>query len=102
MTSESPKPAIECASMEDVRFAIDALDRDIVALFGQRMRYIEAAARIKPDRGAVRDEARKADVIAKACAEATKVDFPEALTRQIYEILVEGSIAHEFEAFDRR
>jgi hypothetical protein len=37
------------------------------------MRYIEAAARIKPSRKAVRDEWRKQDVITKAAVQAEKV-----------------------------
>ena len=62
------------------------------------MRYIEAAARIKPDRAAVRDQWRIDDVIAKAKAQARKVDFPEELAEAVYATLVEGSIQHE----DRR
>jgi len=66
------------------------------------MRYIEAAARIKPARDAVRDEARKAAVIAHAAAEAARLDFPPDLATALYERLVEGSIAHEYEHFDAR
>lgn len=39
------------------------------------MRYIEAAARIKPSRKTVRDEWRKQDVITKAAATADKVQL---------------------------
>lgn len=88
--------------MPEVRAAIDHLDTEIVALLARRMRYIEAAARIKPDRDAVRDETRKAEVVDNACAAARERNFPQELTRQIYETLVEGSIAHEFEHFDLR
>ncbi len=90
-----------CTTMQDVRTAIDALDREIVALLALRMRYIEAAARVKTSRGAVRDEARKADVIAKACAAAEANGLSAAHVAAIYELLVERSIAHEFEVFDR-
>ncbi len=89
-------------SMAEVRYAIDAIDREIVALLGRRMRWIEAAGRIKPERGAVRDQWRKDDVHAKVRAEAERHDFPPVLLRDIYETLMEGSIAHEFEIFDAR
>jgi isochorismate pyruvate lyase len=102
MTSESIVPAARCTTMEEVRAGIDQVDAEIVTLFARRMRYIEAAARIKPDRDAVRDEPRKAEVIDHACAVAREQDFPEALARQIYETLVEESIAYEFDRFDRR
>ena len=86
--------------MSEVRAAIDSLDTLIVSLLGERMRYIEAAARIKPDRGAVRDEVRKAAVIAHAVKVANDRGFPPKLAYQLYDMLVEGSIAHEFEVYD--
>ena len=94
--------APDCTTMAEVRTAIDALDTRIVTLLAERMRYIEAAARIKPDRDAVRDEPRKAEVIAHARAVAEERGFPPALAEAIYELLVEGSITHEFERFDAR
>jgi isochorismate pyruvate lyase len=102
MTSESTVPAADCTTMDEVRAAIDQIDAEIVTLFARRMRYIEAAARIKPHRDDVRDEPRKAAVIDHACDVARETGFPEGLTRQIYELLVEGSIAHEFDRFDQR
>ena len=95
-------PAPDCTTMQEVRAGVDALDARIVTLLGERMRYMEAAARIKPTRDAVRDEPRKAAVIDHAAAVAAGVDFPEALVREIYEVLVEGSIAYELGKFDAR
>jgi len=89
-------------TMVEIRLAIDHLDRRIVALLGDRMRFIEAAARVKPSRKAVRDEWRKQDVITKAAAAAETVNFPPQLVRDVYEVLVEGSIGHEFATFDAR
>lgn len=89
-------------AMEEVRASIDAIDREIVALLGRRMRWIERAGQIKPNRAAVRDEWRKQDVHAKVGAEAEKHHFPSALLHDVYEILMEGSIAHEFKIFDAR
>ena len=102
MTEENPVPAARCATMAEVRAGIDSLDRRIVTLLAERLRYIEAAARIKPERDQVRDEWRKADVIAKARATAAAHDFPEELAAAVYEVLVEGSIAYEFDRFDAR
>ncbi|MEO0499634.1 MAG: chorismate mutase [Pseudomonadota bacterium] len=90
----------DCASMADIREGIDDLDRRIVALLAERMRYIEAAARVKTDRDAVRDEWRKADVIGKARAAARANGLDDMLVADLYELLVERSIAHEFVKFD--
>jgi isochorismate pyruvate lyase len=98
-----PTPTADhCTTMAQVRTAIDACDRRIVTLLAERMRYIEAAARIKQDRDAVRDEPRKQEVIDHAAAVASEAGFPPALVREIYDLLVEGSIAHELERFDAR
>lgn len=88
--------------MADVRAEIDRIDRAVIALLAERMGYIDAAGRIKPSRDAVRDEARKADVLAKVSAEARRLGLPEAIAQAVYEALVEGSIAHEFVVFDSR
>lgn len=89
-------------TMAEVRASIDSIDREIVALLGRRMRWIERAGQIKPNREAVRDQWRKDDVHAKVRAEAARHDFPPALLHDVYEVLMEGSIAHEFEIFDAR
>jgi isochorismate pyruvate lyase len=98
----NPVKPEECSTMADVRHGIDALDARIVALIGERFRYIEAAARIKDHRDAVRDETRKAVVIEHATRVARDAGVPEGLVGQIYELLVEASIAHELDYFDRR
>ena len=99
MSSNRVKPA-ECTTMAEVRHGIDRLDEAIVALLAERFRYMDAAARIKPERAAVRDEARKAEVIANARRHAALGNMPIAVIEDIYERLVEGSIAYEFERFD--
>lgn len=87
--------------MAEVRAGIDALDRRLVALLAERLRYIAAAARIKSERGAVRDEWRKADVLAKVEAASRELGVPTDLSADLWERLVEYSIAHEFILFDR-
>ena len=99
MTEERVKPA-ECRTMEEVRHGIDRLDERIVALIGERFRYMDVAARIKPTRETVRDEWRKAQVIDNARRNARAADVPEEVIGDIYERLVEGSIAYEFDRFD--
>jgi len=90
----------DAKTMAQVRTAIDDLDRQIVALFGRRMRYIEAAAMIKPGRDAVRDEWRINDVLGKVREQAEKVRFPSELAEGAYRVLVEGSVQHEFTKWD--
>ena len=99
MTMKSHTPEA-CHSMTDVRRGVDALDAEIVRLIGLRFRYMDAAARIKPEREAVRDEARKAEVLRNVVAHARAADAPEAAVAELYERLIEASIAYEFHRFD--
>ncbi|MDR3512304.1 MAG: chorismate mutase [Caulobacteraceae bacterium] len=90
-----------CASMADVRQGVDALDRALVTLLAERQRYMDAAARIKTERGAVRDEARIEDVVAKVKAAARAAGLSEAIAEPVWRLLIERCIAHEFEVWDR-
>lgn len=92
----------DCTTMAEVRAGVDATDRELVILLARRFAFMTAAARIKPDRADVRDESRKAQVIANAVAAARAAGLPEGLAAEIWETLVEASIAFEFEKFDGR
>lgn len=100
MTDNILDPA-DCSTMAEVRAGVDDVDRRIVTLLQRRFGYMNAAARIKPDRSAVRDEWRKADVLAKVDASAADLGVDRQLMARLYEDLIETSIAHELEVFDR-
>lgn len=87
--------------MAEVRRGVDAVDRQLVALLRRRFGYMDAAARIKPDRAAVRDEWRKADVLSKVDEAAKELGVDRKLMARLYEDLIETSIAHEFDVYDR-
>ncbi|MCZ8136764.1 MAG: chorismate mutase [Porphyrobacter sp.] len=99
--TDTPLSPENCTAMAEVRAGVDALDRELVALLATRFGYMRAAARIKPSRDAVRDEERKARVIAAAVAEAEAHGIPGDVIADIWERLVEGSIAYEFTEWDR-
>ncbi len=95
-------PPEDCQTMADVRAGVDALDRQIVDLLAVRFGYMRAAARIKPERGQVRDEARKARVVAQAGTHAAALGLPEAAVTDIWDRLVEASIAYELDHWDAK
>ena len=96
-----PKMPDDCTSMIEVREGVDATDRELVALLDRRFGYMRAAARIKPSRDTVRDEERKAAVIAAAKADAEARGIPGDVVEDVWERLVEGSIAYEFDVWDK-
>ena len=90
-----------CRDMNEVREAIDALDREIVGLLADRLHFIGEAARIKASRDAVRDEPRIEDVVAKVRASAAAAGMNPDFIEPLYRDLIERSIAHELGEFDR-
>jgi len=100
--TDALKPAQACASMAELRVAIDALDARLVALLAVRQAYIERAAQLKTGRDQVRDPARIEDVVAKVIAEGRKAGLSPDIAEPVWRTLIEASIAHEFAAFDEK
>ncbi|MFN3522726.1 MAG: chorismate mutase [Phenylobacterium sp.] len=91
----------DCTTMAEVRQGVDALDRALVALLAERQGYMDAAARIKTDRGRVRDPARIEDVVAKVKAAARAAGLSEAIAEPVWRTLVDRCIAYEFAIWDQ-
>lgn len=96
---EAPDPDA-CQDMTDVRAGVDEVDRMLVALITRRQGYMNAAARIKPSRDVVRDEARIREVLAKVRAEAERSGLSWAIAEPVWREMMERCIAHEFVVWD--
>ncbi|HEY0594700.1 chorismate mutase [Sphingopyxis sp.] len=96
----SAKLPEECETMTEVRVGVDQVDRELVALLVRRFGYMDAAARIKTDRSAVRDEARKAQVLDNVGREAATAGLEPDRLRAVWNELVEQSIAYEAVRWD--
>ena len=90
-----------CKSMAEVRQGVDALDRALVALLAERQRYMDAAARIKPNRDAVHDDARIEDVVSKVLTSAEAHHLSPDIAEPVWRLLIDRCIAHEFSTYDR-
>ena len=99
--SPEPKSPEQCQTMIEVRAGVDETDRALVALLVRRFGYMDAAARIKPDRESVRDEARKAEVLDNVALDAEAAGLEPARLRAVWNELVEQSIAYEVVRWDR-
>lgn len=94
------RPA-DCTTMAEVRQGVDAIDRMLVELLAERQGYMDAAARIKTDRGVVRDVARIEDVVAKVKAAAREAGLSEAIAEPVWRTLIDRCIAYEFGVWDK-
>ena len=102
MQNDAPLKAPQaCGSMNELRAAIDTLDARLVALLAVRQAYIERAAQLKTGRDQVRDPDRIEDVVAKVIAEGRKAGLSADIAEPVWRTLIEASIRHEFDAFDK-
>lgn len=99
MTKTTPLPPME--TMSDVREQVDRIDGELIALLTQRFACMDAAARIKQDREAVRDEGRKAQVLENVKQLAANAAIPVPTMAAMWEMLIETSISYEFEKWDQ-
>ncbi|WP_417621437.1 chorismate mutase [Parasphingorhabdus sp.] len=99
MTESNPLPPME--TMADVRTQVDRIDAELIALMADRFACMDAAARIKQDRGAVRDETRKAAVLQNVKQLAEEARIPVPTMAAIWEMLVESSISYELQKWDQ-
>jgi isochorismate pyruvate lyase len=81
--------------MQQVRAAIDTLDRKLIDLLSQRMACIVAASRLKTSADEARVAWRVADVIEKVRASATHVGFDPQLAQEIWSEMIERCITFE-------
>lgn len=87
--------------MADVRAGVDAVDRQLARLVALRQGYMDAAARIKPDRDSVRDEARIEQVMANIQALSWEIGLSWQIAEPVWRVLIERCIAHELDVFDQ-
>lgn len=97
----SAKLPEDCETMIEVRAGVDQVDRELITLLVRRFAYMDAAARIKTQRAAVRDEVRKAEVLDNVEREARAAGLPPERLRAVWNELVEQSIAYEAAQWDR-
>lgn len=91
------RPPEDCASIEDVREAIDGLDRGILGLLGQRARYVAAAARFKTDRQGVRAPERQKAMLARRRGWAEEEGLDPDLVEDLYGRIVSHFVGQEMD-----
>ena len=87
----------ECRSLEDVRGAIDQIDREVIASLARRAEYVRVAGSFKKTEHGVRAPARVETMLAqrRTWAEEDGLDpaFVEALYRQVVDYFVRQELA---------
>lgn len=90
-----PRPARECESLEEIRAAIDGIDRAILAALRNRLDYVRAAGRFKRNSNEVRAVERVKSMLAERRAWAEQLDLDPDWIEEMYRLLIDGFIRLE-------
>jgi isochorismate pyruvate lyase len=90
------KQPAECETMADIRAEIDRLDEELVALFAERVAYIDRAAEIKAGVGLpARINSRVEEVVANVRRHAEARGLPPEKLEKLWRKLIDWSIERE-------
>ncbi|MDA3898909.1 MAG: chorismate mutase [Spirochaetes bacterium] len=86
-----------CTNMNDIRVAIDQIDKEIVEKIALRAKYVSAAAKYKNNETEVRDSKRVEKVIESKKALAQELGISPELIARIYEVMINFFINEEMD-----
>jgi isochorismate pyruvate lyase len=97
MPLDTRKAPADCSDMTDIRAAIDQLDRGVIALLGQRFKYVQAAAKFKTSAAAVQAPERFSAMLQQRRVWAVEEQLDADVIEQLYRDLVQHFIAQELQ-----
>ncbi|CBS89338.1 isochorismate lyase [Azospirillum lipoferum] len=83
----------QCADLQDVRTGIDTIDRQIVTLLGERLRYVHAAAAFKPTVESIPAPERVAAMMVERRSWAVEVGLPPDFVAGLFAKITDWYIA---------
>jgi len=89
----------DCTNIEEIRRAIDALDREVISQIGRRARYVEAAARFKNSEQGVRAPERQREMLAQRRRWAEEAGLDPDVIEGIYRTLVSYFVDREMKGW---
>lgn len=87
----------DCASIEEIRDAIDGIDYQIMKLFGERYDFVKEIVKFKTDEASVIAEDRQEEVIAQRRTWAIELGLNPDLFEKIYWTLMRFNVQKELE-----
>ena len=85
----------QCGSLAEIRAEIDRRDRQVIALLGERLAYVKAAAKFKTDATAVKAPDRFAAMLQQRRDWAAEEGLSPDVIEKVYRDLVNHFIAEE-------
>ena len=91
----------DCRNIEDIREAVDSLDREIVGLIGRRGRYVEAAARFKTGEESVRAPERQKKMLEERRRWAIEESLDPNVIEKLYKDLISYFVNREMDDWNK-
>ncbi|MBD2233085.1 isochorismate lyase [Phormidium tenue] len=91
----------QCQNMADIRAEIDRLDRQVIALLGQRFAYVKAASRFKTSETAVKAPDRVQTMLQQRRMWAEEEGLNGDAIESLYRDLVNHFIAEELKQWQQ-
>jgi len=101
-TQSQTLEARKAASLQEVRDAIDAIDAEIIRLFGNRTNYVHQAVNFKKHADDVPAPERYAQVMRQRRAWAQEAGLNPDIVEEMYRLLIDNYIQEELEIMRRR
>jgi isochorismate pyruvate lyase len=97
--NQPTKQPAECSNLHDIRTEIDRLDRQIIALLGQRLHYVHAAAAFKTSESSVRALDRVEHMLGDRRRWAIEEGLHPDVVSRLYEDLIAYFTSHEMQVW---
>ena len=92
----------KCENMDDIRLAINLIDKEIVRKIALRAKYVKAAAKYKKTENQVKDEKRVKAVIEPKKSLAKEFGVSPDLISNIYDMMINYFINEEMKEWKNR
>ena len=90
----------QCNTLEEARYEIDQVDKEIVKLIAKRNDYIKQIAHFKTSIDEVKAEDRISEVISKVREQAISLDLSPNLINDLYVRMIDGMVESEIAEFN--
>ena len=98
------KPLInpqDCDNIQEIRDAIDAIDREILQLFAQRLEYVKEIVKFKPgDEEGIIAQERKELVLKQRREWAREKGLDAEMMEKVFRLLIDKNIQIQFDIYN--
>lgn len=85
----------QCSALDDIRWAIDTLDQQIIQALGQRLAYVKAAAQFKPTQDSIAAPERVAAMLPQRQQWAEQAGLDPMFVVPLFAQIIHWNIAQQ-------